>query len=92
MTGFTRPLPRYQCHKQVSALKIRAVLRNPRGYELHFEDDRFCPTEVPIDWFAKHYPMAGGYFVVYDDGYCSYSPSAAFEAGYTLLPEATDGR
>ena len=82
----TRPLPRYRCHKQVSALKIRAVIANPRGYELHFKDERFCPHEVSVYWFTKHCPMAGGYFVVYDDGYQSYSPAAAFEAGYTLLP------
>lgn len=86
--SFTRPLPRYQCHKQVSALRIKLVIPSPRGYELHFEDERFCPHEVSAEWFAKHYPMAGGYFVVYDDGYFSYSPAEAFEAGYTLLPEA----
>jgi hypothetical protein len=27
----------------------------------------------------------GGYFVVYDDGYTSYSPAAAFESGYSRI-------
>lgn len=32
----------------------------------------------------------GGYYVVYDDGYTSWSPAKAFEEGYTLLAEDTD--
>ena len=34
----------------------------------------------------KHKPHAGGYYVVYDDGYKSFSPAKAFEEGYRLLP------
>lgn len=90
MTAFTIPLPRYQCHKQVSALKIKAVVPNPRGVELHFDDERFCPHQVELFWVTQHGAEAGGYFVVYADGYTSYSPAAAFEAGYTLLEEGSD--
>lgn len=93
--SFLRQLPRYQCQKQVSALKIRAVVPNPRGFELHFCDERFAPHEVRSSWVGKHSPdicadadaLVGGYLVVYDDGYQSWSPGPAFEAGYTLLPE-----
>lgn len=96
MSQFLRPLPRYQSHKQVSALKIKAVIPNPRGFELHFEDARYSPHEVQSFWVGKHSPdicglpqaLVGGYLVVYDDGYQSWSPAGSFEAGYTLLPES----
>lgn len=78
-------LPRYRCHKEVRALKIKAVIPNPRGFELHFDDERFVPIEVSNEWVVKHNPYALGYFVVYEDGYQSYSPAHAFECGYTLI-------
>lgn len=81
----TRELPRYQCHKKVWALKIAHLLANPRGVELHFEDQGYAPMQFPAEWIDKHKVEAGGYFVWYDDGYKSYSPAAAFEAGYTLI-------
>lgn len=34
---------------------------------------------------GKHGPQVGGYYVVYADGYISYSPAAAFEDGYRLI-------
>lgn len=83
--SLTRELPRYQCHKQVQALKIKLRIPNPRGVELHFEDERFAPHQVDAVWFDKHKVEAGGYLVVYPDGYQSYSPAEAFEAGYTLI-------
>ncbi len=36
-------------------------------------------------WFEKHKPLAGGYFVLYEDLYESYSPAAEFESGYTRI-------
>ena len=44
----------------------------------------FAPITVAADWFNKHAPQVGGYYVVYDDGYKSFSPAKAFEEGYTL--------
>lgn len=81
----TRELPRYQCHKQVWALKIKAIIPNPRGWELHFEDDGYAPHAVNFEWRAKHDPQPGGYLVLYADGYQSYSPAESFEAGYTRI-------
>lgn len=75
-------LPRYQCHKKVSALKIANVVPSPRGMLIGFDDQRYAPHEVSEDWYYKHDPEVGGYFVVYEDGYQSYSPAAAFEGGY----------
>jgi site-specific recombinase XerD len=42
------------------------------------------PIHVRHDYVHKHKPEAGGYYVVYADGYKSYSPAKAFEEGYTL--------
>lgn len=88
----SREMPKYQCHKKVWALKIKAVAQGtqPTGlpggsWMLHPADDGYGPLEVSHEWYAKHKPEAGGYFVVYDDGYKSYSPAAAFESGYSLI-------
>ena len=76
-----RSLPRYRCHKTVSALKIRSL----SGTRLSFEDEGYAPIDVPLEWITKHSPHAGGYLVVYEDGYRSFSPAAAFEQGYTRI-------
>ena len=88
MNQFLRQLPRYRCHKEVSALKIADIVPNPRGYELHFEDQRFAPHQVSEEWVGRHLPSPGGYFVVYEDGYQSWSPAQAFESGYHLIEDA----
>ena len=90
-----REMPRYKCHKQVWALKIKAIEQAPANQErcnaggdwyLTPDDDRYAPIMVGHDeYFAKHKPEAGGYYVVYEDGYKSYSPAKAFEAGYTEI-------
>lgn len=84
--SLTRELPKYQCHKVVQALKIAHLLATPSGVELHFEDQRFAPHLVTAVWVDQRRPEAGGYFVVYDGAYESYSPASSFEAGYTLIP------
>lgn len=40
---------------------------------------------VTAEYVAKHKPQPGGYYVVYDDGYESFSPGKAFEEGYTRI-------
>lgn len=83
----TIEMPRYQCHKQVWALKLREVLgsNRPGIAFLMPEDERFAPIAMSVEWVAKHDPQPGGYLVVYDDGHHSYSPADPFEAGYTRL-------
>lgn len=79
-------MPMYQCHKKVRALKIAEVAYNGKGqYILVFENEFFEPVNPGWKWFQKHRPQPGGYYVVYDDGYRSYSPGETFEAGYTKL-------
>lgn len=88
-------MPRYQCHKQVSALKIAEVRQVAQQgvddskdsvWELVPENDACAPVRVPLIWIMKHDPKPGGYYVAYDDNYSSYSPAAAFEGGYALVP------
>lgn len=82
----------YQCHKRVQAAKIteiygRVELDNPGATvtNLGFKDGtRAAVTE---EWLRKHQPEIGGYLVQYEDGYQSFSPAAAFEAGYSAMPE-----
>lgn len=83
-------MPQYQCHKKVHAVKITAVLNSPPdvvmdggSWDLEIEGGGFI--RVTHAWLIKHAPKAGGYYVVYDDGYASFSPSEAFEAGYTRI-------
>jgi hypothetical protein len=48
-------------------------------------EDGWAPIKVDGAYLAKHKPVAGGYFVVYKDGYLSFSPAEAFEEGYTRI-------
>lgn len=121
-SGAAAEMPRYQSHKQVWALKIKAITfaNKPTIKELeeilNREDDRpvtvnpdgsisgadtsssreevvgafIVPEEegyaefpVSREYVLKHNPKVGGYYVVYADGYKSWSPAQAFEEGYT---------
>jgi hypothetical protein len=84
-----KPLPRYRCHKEVQALKIKDVVHqdgpgDPQEASaiLTFEEPGYDPIRVSAEYVKKHNPQAGGYLVVYADGYQSWSPAEAFEAGY----------
>jgi len=55
------------------------------GAEIVPADEGFAPFPVDAKYMRKHKPQVGGYFVVYKDGYKSYSPAQAFEEGYTRL-------
>lgn len=81
MTDMQQELPRYQCLKQVRALKIADIA----GNIITPADEGYAPFEVPSAYLAKHQPQPGGYFVVYDDGYNSFSPAEAFEQGYRRI-------
>lgn len=48
-------------------------------------EEGFAPFKVDNAYFMKHRPQVGGYYVVYDDGYKSFSPAKAFEEGYTRI-------
>lgn len=81
-------MPRWKCHKEVFAVKIMELHPgrddgNGPGMTIVGDDgNRYMLTEA---YLAKHDPVEGGYFVVYDDGYQSFSPCKAFEDGYTRI-------
>jgi hypothetical protein len=89
----THGLNKYVSHKIVTAGKIVTIAEQigAQAAELMFEDDRPMGDRNPqvlvrVDgaYVAKHNPQVGGYYVRYEDGYESWSPAEAFEAGYTL--------
>lgn len=82
-------MPRYKCTKEVWALKIKEIHPCTEGSDLGamivpFEEG-FAPFHVDAAYRARHAPVVGGYYVVYKDGYASFSPAVAFEEGYTRL-------
>jgi hypothetical protein len=56
-----------------------------KGLTLHFENSRYSPREVSLQYALKHSPRVGGYYVQYKDGYESFSPASEFEEGYNLI-------
>lgn len=79
-------LPQWQCHKVVQAAQIDIIR------DQHVPDGGAILTltggitvKVDATWVARNTARVGGYYVVYEDGYASYSPQAAFEGGYTLM-------
>lgn len=89
-------MPRYKCHKEVWALKIagiefdhdkaRAENRETDGSAtITPAEDRYAPFKVDANYVHKHKPEVGGYYVVYADGYKSFSPAKAFEDGYSAV-------
>lgn len=84
-------MPKYKCHKEVWALKIKDI--DPGrldgegpGVTLNFvRSEKYTPLSVSDLWESKHRPKDGDYLVVYEDGYKSVSPAKDFEAGYILI-------
>ncbi|BBE77425.1 hypothetical protein MRY16398_24810 [Phytobacter sp. MRY16-398] len=97
MSENSAEMPRYQCHKKVWALKIKGIQYKPNpdttgkscsasyGAVITPEDDGYGEFEVSAEYICKHKPQIGGYYVVYDDGYKSFSPASAFESGYARI-------
>ena len=90
-------MPKYKCIKDVWALKIKSIvfdsdLAAQSGRETDGsatftpEDDCYAPIRLSAEFVHKHKPVEGGYYVVYKDGYKSFSPASAFEEGYVLIP------
>lgn len=78
-----REMPRYVSHKTVWALKIAEF--DVATLTITPADEGFAPFVVEREYVEKHRPQAGGYYVVYSDGYKSYSPAKAFAEGYKLI-------
>lgn len=89
-------MPRYKSHKTVWALKIKSIAfdadaahtenRETDGSAtITPEEPGYAPFKVDVAYVRKHDPKAGGYYVVYRDGYKSWSPATEFEDGYTRI-------
>lgn len=80
-------MPTYQCHKRVKALCIgdKVDLHKDGSATFYIADGGFKTITVSKDVYKRYWPMPGDYYVVYEDGYESFSPAKAFEEGYTRL-------
>ena len=95
--GKPTELPRYKCHKVVQAFKIGGVDFQKDGtgvvspHEIHASVGL---QYVDADW-CRRFKGDGkdhGWYVLYADGYTSWSPSQAFEDGYQLLAKVEAAR
>jgi hypothetical protein len=95
MSDFKK-MPKYQSIKQVWALQIKEIVfdhdlaeeenRDTDGSAIITpKEDGYAPFKVDYAYCRKHEPKVGGYYVVYEDGYKSFSPADAFEGGYNKL-------
>lgn len=94
-------MPRYKCHKEVWALRIKDIVfdweRRDRNEETDGSavitpaEEGYAAFSVDRNYVNKHLrdlekdEIIGGYYVVYSDGYKSFSPGRAFEDGYALI-------
>ena len=92
--GVEIEMPKYRSHKIVHALRIRVFYQNesdgtpddPHWVTAVPEDkEHYAPFDISRSLFEKHKPGDGWYYVVYPDGYKSFSPAEAFESGYTPI-------
>lgn len=74
-------LPVYVCHKEVHAAMITGFSINNEMIELILGEVN-ATVVVDNEWTKKHNPQIGGYYVLYEDGYASFSPKKPFESGY----------
>ncbi|MEE8364187.1 MAG: hypothetical protein V3R76_00235 [Gammaproteobacteria bacterium] len=79
-------MQKYKCHKVVEAMKIDEMKIHPDGSATFYGSGGQSVT-VSLEYQQKHNAFAHGYYIRYKDGYESWSPSEAFEAGYSLINE-----
>ena len=76
----------YRCHKLVLAGKIRCIGIDGVGDDW-ITLEGLARFRAPDGWMSRYKPddlTDPGYFIVYEDGYTSWSPTKAFEEGYAL--------
>lgn len=79
-------LPKYQCFKVVRAMKIERMEPWTAGQViLSSNEPDIDSIVVNNEYMTKHKPQIGGYFVLYEDDYKSFSPADAFLAGYKRI-------
>lgn len=78
----------YKCHKTVMAGKITAAEKREDGSWIVAMEGGAAATIPSAD--AGRFRITEqdmGYYVMYEDGYVSWSPTAVFEDGYTCLTD-----
>lgn len=75
-------LASWKCHKVVMAGKIMAVSLSVATITVENADGSLMQYDLTPNLVARGTPTIGDYFVVYEDGYSSWSPKKAFEEGY----------
>jgi len=84
--GVSKEMPRYKSHKVIHALKIDAIQFNKDGSAVFKPvEPGYASVYLSAEYVQKHDPQVGGYYVVYKDGYKSWSPANALEGGYTRI-------
>lgn len=82
-------IPKYRCHKIVSALEIGSSEWNGDAtLTIAPRDDAFAPITLDEDTAKRFKRMSDddtGYYVIYEDGYVSWSPAQVFRDGYTEI-------
>jgi hypothetical protein len=73
-------IPEFKCHKKVKAFRIIQIEElNPLSGATIMKDCAGHSATVTKDYLEKHKPQIGGYYVLYKDGYESFSPAEVFE-------------
>ncbi len=88
MNEDTQELPRYKCHKEVWALKIAGVeIHEDGSATIAPVDEGYGPFKTNPGWNQLFHGSEGdlGYFVLYEGGHQSWSPTKAFEDGYSRI-------
>lgn len=81
-------MPKYQSHKKVWALKIAAIeIHEDKSATIAPKDHGYAIFKAPAGWADRFEGTEDdpGYYVVYKDGFKSWSPTTAFEDGYTRV-------
>ena len=81
-------MPKYQSHKQVWALRISAIeIHEDKSATIAPKDEGFAVFKTRPGWAERFEGSEEdpGVYVVYADGFSSWSPSDAFDEGYTLI-------
>ena len=81
-----KQLSKYKSHKIVRAGKILDIGNGGTEgtFELEIYAGHTIEEKMPADWIERHNPVIGGYIIVYEDDYVSFSPNKAFVEGYSL--------
>lgn len=82
-------MARYKCHKEVDAIKIAAIeIHEDKSATIAPAHGENCsPFRTRAGWAErwKGSETDLGYYVVYADGFPSWSPTKAFEEGYSRI-------